>query len=110
MTTEGGNTCSYATRLAFGLLNFGTERKCSLLRNGRFARAHPAFLCLNAFDADHVITNIGATIDERARLARFACLFFGYAVSLAINERLVAVRVIRDVAVNAGVFAEFKKT
>src|SRR6185295_19724339 len=83
--------------------------KTASLRDIWSAGANPALLGFDALHADHVVADVGAAVDEDAGLAGFARGILGDAVGLAVDEGLIAIGMIGDVAIGAGVLSQLEK-
>src|SRR5262245_12147883 len=69
------------------------------------AGPHPAFLSLDALHADHEVPNVGTAVNEGVRLPRLAGSKRGDSVGLAVDEGLIAVGMIGDIPIHAGLFS-----
>src|SRR5678816_3466681 len=75
----------------------------------RPAGPHPAFLSLDALHADHEVPNVGTAVDEGMRLPRLASSKRGDSVGLAVDEGLIAVGMIGDIPLRAGLFSDLEE-
>src|SRR4029450_1944411 len=91
-------------------LQISTMRRSPQSRaDRRPAGPHPAFLSLDALHADHVVPNVGTAVDKGVRLPRLAGLKRGDSVGLAVDEGLIAVGMIGDIPVHAGLLSNLEE-
>lgn len=76
----------------------------------RLASLNPCYLRLSALQTDHHVAYIGAATDPGTRIARLTRRVLGYLVVFTVSKSLIAVRVVGDITVGAGVFADFDES